>query len=625
MSTTTYQEEKKEETLLNVGVKEQEKSEKETVTANVNAENAVGEDAYVKMEIVIDILQEYCVENSKHENLRRIAHVLNNDPNGKLTGRVLAGGFTNYTYKIYPDIDDKNKTNSNDCNDDNDDSGTPAVFAKLAFSHALWCPDKSQNFDLERQQTEFDMMERFVREMGGPGVAPVPSPYLLIDSTNRTASADDNDDGHQVKSSLLVTEWAKGDEQWGNQFIDGQIDQRVLKKAADTFAAIHTADYDVSLNHNAISSLQESSGKLFQALFLQCLDPSTMKENSNNKFNQYIHNELGVQRYLQILDGLGQASKRKDYLIHGDAHTFNMLVERKPNPSRFLENHNDNQNDDDDTDNNNFGTFGSFFLCDWEIAHAGPDGRDIGTLIGFPLIASFFHSAQGHVNVAKHLADSILDTFIDEYVHAVTEKKQKQKQKQQRTDNDVDDAADEDVAVSSSYFSPRRYVSILSWCGHWLFLFYMLGIHKNLLNCDGLSDETIQHMTEKVGILGLQLMELGFVQQEEEEQQQKETNDEKESNHVDKEVFSNRRPDADTLNSLNKLRGWFRKVIETEQNKLNEEFEQLSAVRNLPRRSRRRPSMLRASGRRVSDASLTAEISALHRQLSTRVLNEDKE
>lgn len=47
----------------------------------------------------------------------------------------------------------------------------------------------------------------------------------------------------------LITEFVEADEQWGNQFIEGQVGERILPHLAETFAIIHTTvEYDTSLN-----------------------------------------------------------------------------------------------------------------------------------------------------------------------------------------------------------------------------------------------------------------------------------------------------------------------------------------------------------------------------------------
>ena len=64
----------------------------------------------------------------------------------------------------------------------------------------------------------------------------VVKPYLCIDV--------------QDDMKLLVTQWASGDEQWANQFIDGDIDTRIVPQLADTLATLHCQDFDPQFNTN---------------------------------------------------------------------------------------------------------------------------------------------------------------------------------------------------------------------------------------------------------------------------------------------------------------------------------------------------------------------------------------
>ena len=53
----------------------------------------------------------------------------------------------------------------------------------------------------------------------------------------------------------LVTEWSKADEQFCNQFIDGQVDPRIAPKLAKTLAELHIIeDFDPSFNAMKMSS-----------------------------------------------------------------------------------------------------------------------------------------------------------------------------------------------------------------------------------------------------------------------------------------------------------------------------------------------------------------------------------
>jgi hypothetical protein len=108
-----------------------------------------------------------------------------------------------------------------------DPEGAPSFFAKIAFPYALWNPDRSVHYDVARTANEFKIMKRF-KEMLGED-APVAKPYLCVDV---------EDTGMKI----LVVEWtSNADEQWANQFIDGEVDHRVIPKLAKALAALNLA------------------------------------------------------------------------------------------------------------------------------------------------------------------------------------------------------------------------------------------------------------------------------------------------------------------------------------------------------------------------------------------------
>ena len=51
------------------------------------------------------------------------------------------------------------------------------------------------------------------------------------------------------KAKLLVTEWSKASEQFGNQLADGAVDERIAPKLADTLAILHNiTDFNDDFN-----------------------------------------------------------------------------------------------------------------------------------------------------------------------------------------------------------------------------------------------------------------------------------------------------------------------------------------------------------------------------------------
>ena len=114
-----------------------------------------------KLKLLLKKLEVYCNDESEHNDLRKLGNAIQNGE--KLTGTILSGGYTNYSYKIHLDCDDGND-NGNDRGGKNASNGNKkelAVFAKIAFPYALWSPDKSVPYDLNRVTIEFELTKQF--------------------------------------------------------------------------------------------------------------------------------------------------------------------------------------------------------------------------------------------------------------------------------------------------------------------------------------------------------------------------------------------------------------------------------------------------------------------------------
>ena len=98
-----------------------------------------------KLNIVLSQIEKHATGESLHPGLGRLQSTLR--AGDKLVGKILSGGWTNYSYKIYLE-------NQPNCR----------LFAKVCFPRALWDPsEESTYYDLERQTTEFRMMEHFTK------------------------------------------------------------------------------------------------------------------------------------------------------------------------------------------------------------------------------------------------------------------------------------------------------------------------------------------------------------------------------------------------------------------------------------------------------------------------------
>ena len=205
------------------------------------------------LRVVVEQLKQYCTPQSLHAPVRRIAHpplraigLALMDGADTLTGHALSGGYTNYSYKIHL----KN-------------SPEVAVFAKVALDHALWA-SQELHYSLDRLSTEFELQERFSRELPGT----VAQPYLLIT---------ENLPGNM---SIMITEWSENtNTMLGRQFLDDSILQNasVLPKLAQTIARINLSSFESSLNQEWVQSFQPLA-QGFDGMLLGLLE----KENEDD-------------------------------------------------------------------------------------------------------------------------------------------------------------------------------------------------------------------------------------------------------------------------------------------------------------------------------------------------------
>jgi hypothetical protein len=275
----------------------------------------IAEDKRVKKILLLDTITAKCASSS-HEILQQIHHAVNVSGDGsKLEAKVLSGGYTNFSYKVFVD------THPELC-----------VFAKFCFEFAMWNPDKSARYDLRRVENEYAIMGKMSKMASGSIVTPL-------------ALWDVPHEGQNMK--LLVTEWSKVDEQFCNQFIDGAVDSRVAPKLADTLAKLHNIkDFDPDFNGNVKPYVLN----LFDNM-ITCGLEACKPENQKDRTGEYCVS-LGEEVVMKIVNAHIANYNQRDCLSHGDSHVFNTLVEPKPSIEELEE----------------FGPDGSFVLCDWEMA-----------------------------------------------------------------------------------------------------------------------------------------------------------------------------------------------------------------------------------------------------------------
>jgi hypothetical protein len=330
------------------------------------AQEALAKEQENKKAVVIDNIVAHCNESSPYEDLRAIGAALK--AGDKLVSKIISGGKTNFSYKVFVE-------------------GSPdkALFAKICFSYALWNPDRSVHYDVVRTENEFKVMQQFTDMMGGDN-APIATPYLCINVSET--------------ERVLVTKWASADEQWANQFIDGEVDHRIIPKLAEAFATLNcTTDFDPMFNDGVRACMLN----FFQASKVTFAEAMSTPEPTDQCVA--LMKEIGQEGWDTIVDNTEKEYMTREGLVHHDSHMFNILVEKKPSAEKLQK----------------FGPEASFVICDWEMAFAGPIGGDPGKVQFWPIVCALCHAVQGHKAEAYDIIEA-MNEFWDAYAKAMVEK-----------------------------------------------------------------------------------------------------------------------------------------------------------------------------------------------------------
>lgn len=320
------------------------------------------DDKLIKKQLLLDTITKRSA-TSADPTLQAIHSALNAGENSKLEAKVLSGGYTNYSYKVSID-------NQPDL----------CIFAKICFEYALWNPDPSAYYDLKRTESEYEIMSKVSPHAGDCVVAPI-------------GCWDIAHEGQNMK--LLVTEWARGDEQAVNQFFEGSVDPRIASKIAHTLATLHTlTDFDLNFN-------EQVKGCMLNLIDngMNTAIEKSKKRTSEDCVEEYVQ-RLGEEYVTKLFQSGVSDYHAKDCLIHGDSHMMNILLEARPSA--------------DDLDK--FGPDGSVTLCDWEMAYVGPIGKDIGLALIVPLSCMVIQALNGQRDAVENIAafnKSLIDTYMD--------------------------------------------------------------------------------------------------------------------------------------------------------------------------------------------------------------------
>jgi hypothetical protein len=281
---------------------------------NINIRRFSDDKRMIK-QLLIDTITKNCA-SSPHEILQKLNHAIHDSGDGsKLVATVLSEGYTNFSCKVSVD------KHSELC-----------VFAKLSFEYAMWNPDV--HYDLQRVENEYKIMQERSSESPGSTVLPL-------------ACWDVKHEGHDMK--LLLTKWSTCDEQFCNQFIDGVVDPRIAPRLANALAALHNIkEFEPDLNSIIKPHMEKMLHHMKDVARNAC-----KCEYPNDRTEEYCA-ILGENRLMTILNANITSLGKRDCLIHGDSHVFNILVEAKPSINEL----------------DKFGPDGTVVLCDWEMAMA---------------------------------------------------------------------------------------------------------------------------------------------------------------------------------------------------------------------------------------------------------------
>lgn len=391
----------------------------------------VQKDQKEKLQQVIEKITPFCKEDSEYEEFRKMAAALKDGD--KLDGESLEGS-SNYSYKVFLEKDPE-------C----------CVFVKVSFTFALWNPDRSAYYSLERLTTEYKMLKKFSDLLGDK--APVAKPYFCTDIT--------------PEIRMLVAQWAPSHEPWGSQFLRGKVDRRIIPKVAEFVAMINLSEIEDSTFNEEIKNPMRSLYPIVKAIFDQLISA----EGEPDHFIAAAR-EIGLERFSLAVDRMGEEYEKCEMLLHGDTHCLNVLVE----PLK---------------ENGEFGDKGEFFVCDWEMVHPGVKGRDSGTFNAFPIVSSYFLAAQGLKEEAKSMI-SVMREFWDLYAQHMVEKGNK----------------DDD-------YMKAVFRSSLAWCGVYSFIAnVILKAQWNFFPFDKISPEAGAKVIASLSLTGMKFMEFGFLDME---------------------------------------------------------------------------------------------------------------
>jgi hypothetical protein len=385
--------------------------------------------------LVIDALKEEFKKPSGHEDINTFCKGLEEGREMQL--KILTGGLCNYSYKL-------NLKGG-------DDEEDVALFVKLTFGSPVAFPDVPCSPD--RTKYEFKAMEMFAKVTPYPKSAITPYGFFDVE-------------GSEENMKIIVMQYSSRlEEQAGNLFVDGgSIDKEYAVKIAKSLSALHSAEVtEPEFNEDMVEFYTAMNG-ITSMIFAGYLDESD--ENPNR--TALAGRAIGKDGLDEIVDAIYTYLTRKDCYIHGDCHMFNMLFEGTMQAA---------MNEDENT-------IGDVAIIDWEFAHCGPQGKDLGWVQVFPIACALAHAVNGDKENSDNIVQ-FLENFWEAYEASINQ--------------DGKDLSLVDI-----------YRQVLAGLGIMLLVYSGVGVHCEYLPVEEGNEKYMIEVKLSLGVLALECFEMGY-------------------------------------------------------------------------------------------------------------------
>eukprot|EP00537_Pseudo-nitzschia_pungens_P003361 CAMPEP_0172366158 /NCGR_PEP_ID=MMETSP1060-20121228/13764_1 /TAXON_ID=37318 /ORGANISM="Pseudo-nitzschia pungens, Strain cf. cingulata" /LENGTH=579 /DNA_ID=CAMNT_0013089887 /DNA_START=170 /DNA_END=1908 /DNA_ORIENTATION=+ len=359
-------------------------------------------------------------------------------------------------------------------------------------------------------------------------------------------------DCEEDNTKILVTQFAPSnlEEQAGHVFIDGGvIDTAFASKLAKGFAALHNAEVtDPDFNKDMKPFFMALAGMLPTMFdgFLGIAD----ELDSNAQAEPESEHELPSSLAAQFAQSKGKEKLDRVCEVYNEClQRTDCYVHGDAHAFNILvEGKSKNLSEIVASLTNETSSSGDFCLIDWEMTHVGPMGKDIGLVTAFPVACLCAHAAQGDTVSAESILE-FLDALWSEYSKAI----------------DLEGRDDHLSLVDV-------YRQVLGFGGLMMQGYSAIGFHMDYLPIEEgpNADAIAATARESLGLLGMKALFWGFGEDGE-------------------------------IATLEELKGWFHDAIKEELQRL------VPAVKKV--RKSRRSSLLRTTGRRVSDSHVFFKLS----------------